>query len=76
MSTEETVVNTMSVYPNPAKSSFTVEGTGLLSITNVLGQTVMEKPIEEMSIITLSEGIYLLRLTEGNSTVTKKVIVY
>ena len=76
MSTEETVVNTMSVYPNPAKSSFTVEGTGLLSITNILGQTIMEKPIEEMSIITLSEGIYLLRLTEGNSTVTKKVIVY
>ena len=76
MSTEETVVNTMSVYPNPAKSSFTVEGTGLLSITNVLGQTVMEKPIKEMSIITLSEGIYLLRLTDGSASTTRKVIVY
>ena len=76
MSTEETVVNTMSVYPNPAKSSFTVEGTGLLSITNILGQTIMEKPIEEMSIITLSEGIYLLRLTDGSASTTRKVIVY
>jgi hypothetical protein len=76
MSTEEMVVNKMSVYPNPAKNSFTVEGTGLLRITNVLGQTIMEMPIEEMSVITLPEGIYLLRLTDGNASTTRKVIVY
>ena len=76
MSTEEATANTMSIYPNPAKSSFTVEGTGLLRITNVLGQTILEKPIEEMSVITLPEGIYLLRLTDGNTSTTRKVIVY
>lgn len=76
MSTEEMAANMMSVYPNPAKSSFTVEGTGLLRITNVLGQTILEKPIEEMSVITLPEGIYLLRLTNGNASTTRKVIVY
>ena len=76
MSTEEMAVNMMSVYPNPAKSSFTVEGTGLLRITNVLGQTILEMPIEEMSVVTLTEGIYLLRLTNGNASTTRKVIVY
>lgn len=76
MSTEETVANTMSVYPNPAKSSFTVEGKGLLSITNVLGQTILEQPMEEMLVVTLPEGIYLLRLTDGNTSATQKIIVY
>ena len=76
MSTEETVANTMSVYPNPAKGNFTVEGKGLLTITNVLGQTILEKPMEEMLVVTLPEGIYLLRLTDGNSSATQKVVVY
>ena len=75
-STLETTAATMAVYPNPAKDNFTVEGTGLLTITNVLGQKVMEKAIEERCVITLPEGIYLLRLTDGNATATRKVVVY
>ena len=76
LSTTETMATTMSVYPNPAKGSFTVEGTGLLTITNILGQKVMEKTIENNNIITLPEGMYLLRLTSGNASATKKVVVY
>ena len=76
LSTTETMATTMSVYPNPAKGSFTVEGTGLLTITNILGQKVREKTIENNNIITLPEGMYLLRLTSGNASATKKVVVY
>lgn len=76
MSTIETAATLMDVYPNPARSNFTVEGTGLLTITNVLGQKVMEKTIEERYIVTLPEGVYLLRLTDGNLSTTKKVVVY
>jgi hypothetical protein len=76
VSTPETTATAMTVYPNPAKDNFIVEGTGLLTITNVLGQKVLENAIEERYVVTLPEGIYLLRLTEGNSTATKKVIVY
>ena len=75
-STAETTTATMAVYPNPARDNFTVEGTGLLTVTNVLGQKVMEKVIEERCILTLPEGIYLLKLTEGTVTTTKKVVVY
>lgn len=76
LSTAETICTTMSVYPNPAKGSFTVEGTGLLTVMNVLGQKVKERTIEECSTITLPEGMYLLRLTSGNASTTRKVVVY
>ena len=76
MSTIETTAAAMDVYPNPARDNFTVEGTGLLTITNVLGQKVMEKTIEERCVITLPEGMYLLKLTDGNTTATRKVVVY
>lgn len=76
MSTDETTANLMSVYPNPTQGSFIVEGTGLLSIINVLGQKVMEQAIEAETPITLPEGIYLLKLTEGNVSSTKKMVVY
>ena len=76
LSTAETICATMSVYPNPAKGSFTVEGTGLLTVMNVLGQKVMERMIEERNTVTLPEGMYLLRLTSGNASTTRKVVVY
>ena len=76
LSTTEVTAVTMSVYPNPTKSSFTVEGTGLLTVMNVLGQKVMERTIEERYSLTLPEGLYLLRLTDGNASATKKVVVY
>ena len=76
LSTTETMAATMSVYPNPAKGNFTLEGTGLLTIINILGQKVMERTIEDHTIITLPEGMYLLRLTSGNASATRKVVVY
>ena len=76
MSTDETMVDVINVYPNPAKGSFTVEGTGLLSITNILGQKIMEQTVEVQTLITLPEGVYLLRLTDGNTSTTTKLIVY
>ena len=76
LSTAETLEMTMSVYPNPAKSNFTVEGSGMLSITNTLGQKVMEKAIENCCVVTLPKGLYLLKLTNGNIFVTRKVVVY
>lgn len=76
LSFSETPEMSMNVYPNPAKGSFIVEGTGLLTITNILGQIVMENAIENLSIITLPEGLYLLKLTNGSTSVTRKVVVY
>ena len=76
LSTTEMSEMAISVYPNPAKGSFTVEGKGLLTVMNVLGQKVMERTIEERTTVTLHEGMYLLRLTEGTTSSTGKVVVY
>ena len=76
MTVDETPYNMMSVYPNPAKGTFTVEGTGLLSISNILGQKIMEQTVEAQTLITLPEGIYLLRLTDGSASITKRVVIY
>ena len=76
LSTPETMCASMSAYPNPSKGSFTVEGTGLLTVMNVLGQKVMERTFENRFIVTLPEGLYLLKLTSGNASTTRKVVVY
>ena len=63
--------NVFKVYPIPARSRFTVEGTGTLTVTNTLGQTLMTKEIDGQTSIELSQGMYFVRL--GGAT--RKVVV-
>lgn len=50
-----------SIYPNPSSGIVTVEGTGIITITNALGQEVLKKEIFEKEIITLDKGVYFIR---------------
>ena len=50
------------VYPNPAKSYITVEGTGLLTITNALGQTILTQEINGKGKVNLPKGLYFVKL--------------
>lgn len=59
---EEINEATFSIYPNPAKGSFKVEGSGLMTITNVLGQMVMVKSIEGEAHIELPRGLFFVKL--------------
>ena len=59
------------VYPNPAKDRFTVEGRGMMHLTNVLGQEIMAKEIDGKEIIVLPKGLYFLKLGET----TRKIMV-
>lgn len=59
------------VYPNPAKDRITVEGTGNLSITNALGQTILTQVIDGQTTIELPQGLYFARM--GN--VVRKIVV-
>lgn len=61
----------MSVYPNPTSGRFTIEGFGPMTITNVLGQTVMTKDIDGKETVELSQGMYFVSLN-GN---TQKIVV-
>ena len=59
------------VYPNPAKDRFTIEGTGTLTVTNTLGQTVLIQEIDGKTTIELPQGLYFVKLGEA----TRKVVV-
>lgn len=62
---------TFEIYPNPAKDRFTVEGTGTMTVTNTLGQTVLTQEIDEKATVELPQGMYFVKL--GGAT--RKVVV-
>ena len=68
---EELVDGTVKVYPNPTEGVFTVEGTGRLSVKNLLGQEILTKEIEGKTVLELPQGIYFL----GVGGVTQIVVV-
>ena len=62
---------TFVLYPNPARGHVTIEGTGLLKVLNLLGQTILEKEINGRTTIALPQGFWMVRL----NGCPKKVIV-
>jgi hypothetical protein len=53
---------TFSVYPNPAHGTFTVEGTGQMTVSNVLGQIILTKEINGQTVVALPQGLYFVKL--------------
>ncbi|MBQ6770956.1 MAG: T9SS type A sorting domain-containing protein [Bacteroidales bacterium] len=68
---EEEFAGLFSVYPNPSEGCFTVEGTGVLRITDVLGRVIMEKEIIDSEKVALPKGLYFVTL-DGK---TRKIVV-
>ena len=70
-----TIINTLTVYPNPSNGEFTVKGIeGKVEIINSIGQTVYtaEFNSDELKVSGLAEGVYYLYV---RSTGTYKKIV-
>lgn len=67
----ENVETAFRVYPNPAKDRVTVEGTGILTVTNTLGQTILSKEIDGKAKIDLPQGMYFVEL----NGITRKIVV-
>ena len=61
----------LSLFPNPAQGSFTVKGTGTMSITNMLGQNILTKEIKTTETVELPSGLYYVSLN-GH---TQKIVV-
>ena len=59
------------VYPNPSNGKFTIEGTGVLTVANTLGQTVLTKEIDGQTTVELPQGMYFVKLND----VTRKIVV-
>ena len=68
---EEILPPSLSIYPNPSHGEFTVQGTGNLTILNMMGQTIFQKGINGKATIGLPAGIYIAKL--GNSI--QKIVV-
>ena len=63
--------NTFKVYPNPAKGYIIIEGTGNMTVTNALGQTILTKEIKSKEKMELPQGLYFV--TMGGET--RKIVV-
>ena len=63
--------STFKVYPNPAKGYIIIEGTGNMTVTNALGQTILTKEIKGKEKLVLPQGMYFMTL--GGET--RKIVV-
>ena len=68
---EEIQRDAFKVYPNPTKDYVIVEGTGVLTITNAIGQTVITKEIAGKEKVELTQGLYFVKM-DGE---TRKIVV-
>ena len=78
---DETMVdNGISVYPNPTNGLLNVSGCGtmLITVNNMLGQTLFETTAEDNATLDLSsygQGFYLVRIATENGVTVQKVNV-
>lgn len=71
-----------SVYPNPATKGFVnisskTNGSKNISIFDVLGKQVVKTTLNgnQLDISALNSGIYILKIEQGNTSTTKKLVV-
>ncbi|MDP2236945.1 MAG: choice-of-anchor J domain-containing protein, partial [Bacteroidales bacterium] len=71
-----------SIYPNPAKSSLTIESLPMsrLTVINALGQTVLDMEMNKLSSLVLNvegwdAGVYMLRIVTSEGIVTKRATI-
>ena len=69
--TNESLVSTPYIFPNPSNGVFTIEGEGVYSIYNTVGQLVKTVNLEGRQEIVLPSGLYFVR----NDETTMKVVV-
>lgn len=62
----------LSIYPNPSTGNVTIEGDGIVTITNISGQEVLSREIFGKENIMLDKGIYFIKL---NNRLTQKLII-
>ena len=75
---EENANQSIQVYPNPTNGLLNVSGNGTMhiSISNLLGQKLMETSAEGNAILDLrqfDQGMYLIRIENGNGVKVQKI---
>ena len=78
---EENEADGVSVYPNPAKDSFTVECESMTHITvfNTIGQAVYDADcsgnVANVNLGNAESGLYTVRINTENGTATKRISI-
>ena len=69
------------MYPNPLKGNnlfIRTQQDSTIKIYNVLGKLILSDTVNsnknKVDVSSLQKGIYLIKVTSGNSTTTKKLI--
>lgn len=80
--TKEVTIEGLSIYPNPASGEKVYISTKSnlskkIEIYNVLGKPVLSTILSgtELSISSLEPGIYILKIKEGKSSATRKLVI-
>ena len=79
---KELTIEGLSVYPNPASGekvyiTSTKDKPKKVEIYNVLGKMVLSAQVtgKELNITSLESGIYIMKIKEGNSLATRKLVI-
>ena len=80
LSSQTPITNKVAVYPNPASEYLFVEGlegTSKAEIYNITGQLVQSQEFENQVRISLElpSGIYLVKVINGDTSTTKKIMI-
>ena len=82
LSNADFVSDAFKLYPNPSKSGFVnITSTGsetiLATVFDILGKQVINAAVsnERLDVSTLNTGVYIVKLTQGAATTTKKLII-
>lgn len=81
LSTPQFDLNSISFYPNPVKRNtvfFNTNETINVKVYDILGKLVLQESISSnntgLNVSNLNKGMYLVNITLGNQTMTKKLI--
>jgi endonuclease I/chitodextrinase len=81
LSIEDNKQDIFSIYPNPVKSELTIQlkldESTKIEIYDILGKRVLNKTINSTSKLNVQDiktGIYILKITQGNTSISKRLI--
>ena len=82
LSNEDFISNAFKLYPNPAQSNFvniSSTGSGAIqaNVFDILGKQVINAAVSNgrLDVSPLHTGVYIVKLTQGDATTTKKLII-
>jgi len=81
VSTDETVFDNISIYPNPSTGILNIKTDREISVsvTNIMGKTIISNQQilnnHTLDLSSYANGVYLLKINDGNKTGVKKIIL-